>query len=156
EGVRRSSIGTTSDANFAVSRTGNLVYVPGSARGSYLRDLALLDTKGTIQPLKLAPKTYYFPRVSPDGRRVAVGTDDGAESDIWIFDLAGPTLPYRLTFGGRNRFPTWTSNGERIAYQSDRDGDRAIFWQRIDSPGNQAERLTKPEKGHEHIPTSWS
>jgi serine/threonine-protein kinase len=155
EGVRRSSIGVTSAANFAVSQTGVLAYVPGSAGGSSLRDLALLD-RGVLQPLKLTPRPYYFPRVPPDGRKVAVTVDDGSDGDIWIVDLSSPTRPYRLTFGGRNRFATWTSNSERVAFQSDREGDRAIYWQRADSPGGQVERLTRPEKGQDHIPSSWS
>ena len=44
---------------------------------------------------------------------------------------------------------------QRIAFQSDRDGDTAIFWQRADRTGG-AERLTKPEPGTTHIPDAWS
>ena len=52
----------------------------------------------------------------------------------------------RLTFGGNNRFPIWSSDGKRVAFQSDRDGDLAIFWQPADGTGT-AERLTKPDQG---------
>lgn len=38
--------------------------------------------------------------------------------------------------------------------QSDRDGDRAIFWQSAD--GGTPERLTRPEPGTSHVPESWS
>jgi hypothetical protein len=48
----------------------------------------------------------------------------------------------------------WSPKGDRIAFQSDREGDLAIFSQRVDGDG-QAERLTKPEKGIEHAPESW-
>ena len=44
---------------------------------------------------------------------------------------------------------------QRITFQSDRDGDGAIFWQRADRTGG-AERLTKPEPGTTHIPDAWS
>jgi Tol biopolymer transport system component len=60
----------------------------------------------------------------------------------------------RLTFGGRNHFPIWSADGERIAFQSDREGDAAIFWQRADGTGA-AERLTRPDKGVAHIPQAW-
>src|SRR5262249_40608089 len=43
----------------------------------------------------------------------------------------------------------------RVAFQSDREGDRAIFWQRADGTVA-AERLTKPEPGQMHVPDSWS
>jgi hypothetical protein len=48
----------------------------------------------------------------------------------------------------------WSPKGNRIAFQSDREGDLAIFSQRVDGDG-QAERLTKPEKGVEQAPESW-
>jgi hypothetical protein len=41
-----------------------------------------------------------------------------------------------------------------VAFQSDRDGDLAIFWQSAD--GGVTERLTKPNHGESHAPESWS
>ena len=61
----------------------------------------------------------------------------------------------RLTFGGKNTHPEWSPDGERIAFQSDREGDPAIFWQRADGTGT-AERLTKAERGVAHVPESWA
>ena len=40
-------------------------------------------------------------------------------------------------------------------FQSDREGDLGIFWQRADGTGA-AERLTKPDQGSSHVPESWS
>lgn len=74
---------------------------------------------------------------------------------MWTYDLSGATAIRRLTFGGRNRFPIWTSDGQRIAFQSDRDGDRGVFWQRADGAGA-AERLTKADQDTAHIPESRS
>src|SRR5687768_18027177 len=37
--------------------------------------------------------------------------------------LAGASSARRLTLGGRNRVPVWSADGERVAFQSDRDGD---------------------------------
>ncbi len=51
---------------------------------------------------------------------------------MWIYDLSGASAPRRLTFGGKNRFPIWSADGERVAFQSDREGDLGIFWQRAD------------------------
>ena len=41
-------------------------------------------------------------------------------------------------------------------FQSDRDGDLAVFRQPADVSGGTAERLTKPAKGAAHVPESWS
>ncbi len=157
EGVRRVSGGTGGNpgtAHFAVSPTGSLAFIegPSTASGS---DVALLDRKGTLQLLKLPPRAYAYPRVSPDGRQLAVGVDDGKEVNVWIHDLSGTSAIRRLTFGGNNRYPIWTSDGARIAFQSDREGDRAIFSQAADGNGA-AERITKPEEGQAHIPQAWS
>ena len=105
--------------------------------------------------MKLPPATFRYPRLSPDGRYVAVGIDSGNEANIWIYDLSGASALRRLTFGGRNRVPAWSADGQRIAFQSDRDGDRAIFAQRADGAGS-AERLTTPDKDAAHVPESWS
>jgi serine/threonine-protein kinase len=115
----------------------------------------LADRNGNLDILKLPPGSYEHPRVSPDGKRVAFGTDDGKEAIVWIYDLAGTNSMRRLTFGGRNRFPVWSADGQHVAFQSDRDGDLGIFWQRADGTGA-AERLTKADQGTSHAPESWS
>ena len=96
-----------------------------------------------------------MPRVSPDGTRIAFGNDDGKQGIVWIYDLSGTSAMRQLTSGGSNRFPIWTADSKSVAFQSDRDGDLAIFWQAADGTGT-AERLTKPDPGTSHVPDSWS
>jgi serine/threonine-protein kinase len=156
EGVRRSVGGVTGAAQVSISDTGSAIYIPGAAGLSSAQlDLALVDRNGAVEPLKLPPASYDTARVSPDGKQVAFGTDDGREAVVWVYDVSGATSMRRLSFGGRNRFPIWSADGQRVAFQSDREGDAAIFWQRADGTGT-AERLTKPEQGTSHIPESWS
>ncbi len=157
EGVRRGAVqDATGAAQFSVSSTGSLIYVTGPlSRATVQSDLALIDRKGGVEPLKLQPGPFQYPRASPSGRQIAVGTDDGKEANVWIDDLGGTTTLRRLTFGGKNRFPTWSADGQRVAFQSDRGGDLGIFWQRADGSGP-AERLTTPDQGASHVPESWS
>jgi len=61
-----------------------------------------------------------------------------------------------LTFSGNNRFPIWSGDGKRIAFQSDREGDFAIFSQPADGSTTSAQRLTRPKPGETHVPQSWS
>jgi Tol biopolymer transport system component len=49
----------------------------------------------------------------------------------------------------------WSADGRLVAYQSDREGDRAIFSQLADGSG-MAVRLTTPGVGASHTPESWS
>jgi Tol biopolymer transport system component len=155
EGVKRSS-GATGTAHFSVSSTGSLVFVPGPvSTSSALSDLALIDRNGAVQPLKLPPGAYEYPRLSPDGKRIAFGSDDGKDATVWIYDVSGARSARRLTLGGRNRVPVWSPDGERVAFQSDREGDLGLFSQRADGTTS-AERLTKPDKDTAHVPESWS
>jgi Tol biopolymer transport system component len=77
------------------------------------------------------------------------------EANVWVGDVTGDTSLRRLTFSGRNRFPIWSADGQRVAFQSNRDGDRGIFWQPADGSGP-AERLTSAPEGMAHAPESWS
>ena len=156
EGVKRSLTGNYANTHLAISSTGLLVYVPGPAlTTSGQSDLALIERTGTVQPLKLPAALYEYPRLSPDGKRIAVGSDDGKEAIVWIADVSGATSIRRLTLGGRNRVPVWSADGESVAFQSDREGDLAIWSQRADGT-TPAERLTKPDKDSAHVPESWS
>ena len=69
--------------------------------------------------------------------------------------MSGRSSAQQLTFSGKDRYPIWSSDGKRIAFQSDREGDDAIFWQPADGT-TPAERLTKPEPGISHVPETWS
>jgi serine/threonine-protein kinase len=155
-GVKRAAGSFTGSADFNFSGNGSLIYVPGPvAMSAALLDIVLMDRHGAMQPLKLPPGPYVLPRVSPDGRRIAFGTEDGKEAIIWTYDLSGTKPMQRLTSGGNNRFPLWSTDGRHIAFQSDRAGDLAIFWQSADGTGT-AERLTTPDQGTSHAPESWS
>ncbi len=153
-GVRRANaIGA---AQFSVSTNGSLAYMPGPVNATFTRrSLILFDRSGTITRLKLPPAPYEHPRVSPDGKRLAVVVEDDENAEISIYEMAETSALRRLTIGGHhNSFPVW-SNGERVAFQSDREGDRGLFWQRADGLGT-AERLTTAAKDAAHIPESFS
>ena len=161
EGVKRgiTITNTNNVAQFDFSSTGSLIYIPGPLSPLLWRgSLALFSPNGNVEPLKLQPGWYDFPRVTRDGKRVAYAYDQletNKNSDIWIYNLSETNAPRRLTFQGVNRYPVWSADGERVAFQSDREGDLAIYWQRADGTGA-AERLTRPEKEVAHIPDSFS
>jgi Tol biopolymer transport system component len=154
-GVRRAAGGNAVATHLDVSDNGNLVYRPGPATpSSTLRGLVLGDGRQDPVPLKVPPAMYQHPRVSPDGKTLAVSRLDGTSSDIWLYDLSGQTEMRRLTFGGATSFPIWSADSLRVTYQSSRDGDRGLWWQFAD--GRDVERLTKANKEEAHQPESWS
>ena len=156
EGVRRASLNQSGLGMFSVSSTGALVYMPGPASlASSQSDVGIVERNGTLTPLKLPPAPYRYPRVSPDGERIVVETDDGKDAVVRVYDLLRGGALQRITFAGKNRFPVWTADSRRVTFQSDRDGDHGIFWQAADGSSSNAERLTTAAAGERHIPESW-
>jgi len=93
-----------------------------------------------------------FPRISPDGKDVAVGITE-EETQIWSYDLARETLT-RITFGGTlNLNAVWSPDGKNIAFRSLREGPDGIYSQRADG-GGELQALTTSE--HTIVPMSWS
>jgi serine/threonine-protein kinase len=156
QGVMRANALAGSGAGFYdVSTRGTLVYVPGAVTGAALSTLAWVDSSGRQQAIELRPGLYRHPRLSPDGQWLAVERQDRGGADIWLYETSGTTAERRLTEGGNNRYPVWSRDGSYVLFQSSREGGSAIFRQRADGSGD-AEQLTKPAKGVEHIPEDWS
>src|SRR5262245_18717512 len=154
DGVRRAVGAGSGSLQFSISESGDLLYVPGSARASLDSAFAVADRTGKLTPVKLPVGRYVHVRSSRDGTRLAADTDDGKEANVYTYEFAGTRGLNRLTFGGRNLFPVWAPDSQRVAFQSDREGDRAVFVQRIDGTG--VARLTTAAKDEAHIPESWS
>ena len=153
EGVRRGNSGAM---QLAVSDAGALLYLPGpTGAGHVSRGLAFGDRSGAITRVTVPPAAYSHVRVSRDGTHAAIGTDDGKDASVLVYALNGTSAIRRLTLEGKSRFPVWSPDGQWIAFQSDRAGDRGIFRQRADGTGV-AERLTTAAAGEEHVPESWS
>src|SRR5262249_39994207 len=155
EGVGR--VGPNGRAHYAFSPNGTLIYIPGTGTvtSALQRTLALVDRKGKVRPLLLPPQNYSHPRISPDGKQLAVASSDPQQAMIWIYDLKGSSPARRLTLEGRSSDPIWTPDGQYVTFSSDRNGERGLFRQRADGSAP-AERLTKAEQGANHVPESWS
>ncbi len=101
--------------NLAVSRTGDIAYQAFPFEG---QSLVVLDRAGVIRDSADASGRRYAPRISPDGRRVAVvqlETVDGYRRDVWLRDLLQKTNT-RLTFDSTGGWPLWSADGRSIAY----------------------------------------
>ena len=93
-----------------------------------------VDPTGAMHPAVADAHAFANPRVSPDGRRIAV-TISAETDDIWIYDLATGT-PTKLTSGGNNSNPEWNKDGSQIFSISDRSGKDALWHQGARLGGN--------------------
>ncbi|PYS57229.1 MAG: hypothetical protein DMF74_26580 [Acidobacteria bacterium] len=142
----------TARALFSVSETGVLVYRSQSREDSQLvwfdragRQLATVGPAGTFAVIRL----------SPDQKRVALQRvdDEKGTHDIWLIELTRGT-PTRLTFDPANDvYPTWSPDGSRIVFSSNREGT-ANLYQKLSSGAGNDELLLKSD--HAKLPTDWS
>jgi serine/threonine-protein kinase len=62
--------GASGGANFAISETGSLAYMSADVVGR--RTLVWVDREGREEVLPAEPGLYFYPRLSPDGSRIAI------------------------------------------------------------------------------------
>jgi eukaryotic-like serine/threonine-protein kinase len=156
EGVQRATRtpGSSASANYAVSHSGALVYMPAvdDAR-AVPRSLVAVDRQGRSEPLFDEQRGYWRPRVSPDGKRVAVEVNDGRTEQIWIADLEKRAMNPLAADGGLNVFAAWTPDSQSIVFRSNRDGAHGVYRQQVDGASGAALVVRTPD---EPIPTDIS
>jgi len=143
----------TAPSQYSLSASGSLAYLPGGLSGVQSK-LVWVRRNGTEEPLGAPMANYNQPRLSPDGRRIAVGVVElaGAQQ-IELYDLSRDALS-RFTFeGGSNQYPTWTPGGKHIAFMTTKQGVLEVFWQLADGGGG-LEQLTYGKTTS--VPFSWS
>ena len=119
-------------AHFAVSRTGTLIYRRARVGAAALATVQWVSpSQGAASkqvPLRAAPGAYQQPRLSPDSTRIALVIQDGANQDVWVYDPPRDALT-RLTFGGINRYPVWSPDGQYVVFNKAGQG---LFQARAD------------------------
>lgn len=146
-GVRTNA---SAGSQFALSRTGTLLYLEGSANEGFA--LAEVDLQGTPRLLQLAPRDYTAlgPSWSPDGESL---TFSSAEQ-IYTYDVSRGATPRQITFEGRNHSPVFSPDGRRIAFSSEREGtrDHDLF---VKDLGENAPPRSLLTMDGSQIPTQW-
>jgi len=81
----------------------------------------LVDRRGAETPALPSPDRYNHPRLSPDGRRIAVDIRSANSlGDVWVFEV-GRAGGIRLTSeAGRDWGAEWTPDGRELIYISER------------------------------------
>jgi eukaryotic-like serine/threonine-protein kinase len=137
----RGNAGQGGTANYDVSPNGTLAYVTDFfGAGGVPRRLLTVDLDGKAVPLIDDERDFWRPRISPDGRRVAVEVlTPNFSAHVWIVDLERRTLnPAGETETG---YPAWTPDGTSIIY---RRGEGGMFRQPADGSRGAQSVLDSP------------
>ena len=138
-------------AQFVVAANGTLAYVSGGLETS---EVVLVDRQGVVTPLMPNERRWFgSPRLSPDGRRLAV-TVGGGNDATFVLDLPSGGLT-RVTSDANHLMPTWTPDGQRIT--STKSVERELVSRQVDQRGMPEEILYRAPSGHgQPGSASWS
>ncbi len=138
--------GTFNAARFSASANGTLAYRRGTGLGA--SEMVWLDRDGKRLGTVGEPADYSNPALSPDEKKLAVSRVDpqAKTRDIWIFDLERSTSS-RLTFDpAEDLNPIWSPDGSRIAFTSERKGQRDIYQKLSNGTGEEELLLHSGER----------
>ena len=151
--VTSAALGST---GLAVSRSGSALYMPGAEMlGS--NALVWVDRKGGMQSIGAPSQNYEFPRLSPDGHRLAVGINSAVNgsrhADVWVYEFSRGAMS-RLTFEREEaETAVWSPDGTRLTYSVSRPPGRALIWKPADGSGEDEVLVTTDQ--HLHL-GAWS
>jgi hypothetical protein len=109
-------------ANLDLASSGSLAFVARGQTDVGNRGLAWVDREGReVAQIEVEERRFELPRLSPDGKSLAVTVRSSGGSDIWVHDIAGSTRT-RL----RQRPSTRRTAGGVATGSASRSGSRSI------------------------------
>jgi eukaryotic-like serine/threonine-protein kinase len=143
-GLQTSNVLTMHTGQYSVARDGSLLIVM-RARGEERR-LVWVDRDGNEQNFPAAPRGYTYPRISPDGKWVALNMRDSRGGDLDLWNVSrGDTTP--LSLGrGLSLYPIWLPDATGLVYESGLPRAANLYMKSVsnDDPGRPIESV-QPE-----------
>jgi eukaryotic-like serine/threonine-protein kinase len=144
----------TYEVLFSASENGLLLYQPRSASAE--SRLVWFDRTGKEIGFLGASGDRANPRISPDGKRVALDVTDSktVNTDVWLYESSRGTAT-RFTFDpGEDTGPIWSPDASRIVFSSSTVGTRIGLYMRDSSGAGSQELLLK--SADPKSPADWS
>jgi len=139
----------------AISHNGTVVYVLGSEFRN--NELVWVDRQGVSQPLGAPAQVYENPRLSPDGRLIAVTirSQEKFTTQVHVYNIQRGTLT-QLTTEGENMCAQWSPEPRRIALSSRRAEGAGVFCMTVGGSAPAELLVSEPSTGSSLLPYSWS
>ncbi|WKW11391.1 protein kinase [Pseudogemmatithrix spongiicola] len=137
-------------AGFGVADNGTLVYIRAS-EAVVTKQVVWADRSGRVTPVLQEPGSWSEPRLSPDGRWIAL-TRTSPDQQIWLFDNTRRVLSQFSRFSDGIAFgPVWTPDSRALVFAREVP-QYNIHRQRLDSQADEALIDTR----HDKVPSSVS
>ena len=125
-------------AQLTFSQTGMMAYIRGGAAVPRYA-IAWVDREGRSSKLLDDEAAYATPRLSPDGKQLALTVFRDNNWDIWVYDLARQ-VSTRLTFDkGADTEQIWSPDGHDLIFSSTRDGIDTLYRKPADGSGQEVQ-----------------
>jgi eukaryotic-like serine/threonine-protein kinase len=133
EPVEIADTGSVRIKHLTISADGRKIAYSAPTMAGNLWSVPISPSSGgaTGAPAPLTQEASYrkgLPLFSPDGKRIAyVEFRGGSNEDIWVVDADGKNPTQLSTNPANNWAPSWFPEGDRLAFQSNRQGKDGIW-----------------------------
>jgi serine/threonine protein kinase/dipeptidyl aminopeptidase/acylaminoacyl peptidase len=134
---------------FSVSENGVLLHGPRST--SAVSQLIWFDRAGKQISSLGTPSNQANPKISPDGKKVAVDITDPQTGnvDVWIYESSGGFATRFTSHSAIDAIPVWSPDGNRVVFQSLRKGHADLYQKLSSGLGNEELILESPRTKYE-------
>jgi serine/threonine-protein kinase len=149
------SLSDSGAGQFAVASAGTLVYVTGGPKPTDPLELVWIDRAGNVQAVGAPRGPYDAPRVSPDGRRIAMFSGAAATDGqrVWVYDTERRTHTALTARDEHVAWAVWSPDGTRIVFARLHEGKGTLHARSADGSGN-AEPIVEARPNYQ-TPSSW-
>ena len=150
------SLADSGAGQFAVSAAGTLVYVTGGPQPADPGELVWIDRTGKVEPVGAPLGPLGSPRLSPDGRRIAMFSGAAATDGhrVWVYDLERRTHTALTTRDEHVAWAVWSPDGSRIVFERLHEGKGTLYVRSADGTGG-AEPIVDARPTYQ-TPSSWA
>ena len=139
----------------AAGRNGSLAYATGGEPYPP-RTLVWVDKAGHETVIDAPQKNWWWPQVSPDGRRLGFHIMDPVNMDAWIYELDHGPLVKVTYHPHQDGYPLWSPDGKHIVFWSRQGGGPGDLYLRSADLAGHDKRITTSKSFTYYTPSSWA